>query len=448
MAGFEDLYEQLMSPTPVTQSAAAAMLRDFATGAQLMSQHLRGGGRTAADGTGDAGQAASEQAELHAQWFDTVAQNAHDAATKLDAIATQGTTHQATAAQAMAEYQQALAENPNGAQDEHVVRVMQSGQSSMNSAAEQWGSAYGSFSMPAPPPVPTTPNNSGAAAPPTTSAPTPTGGTHIAQPGKHGTVVDTTPTKPPKLGTPGHSTGPQLPPPGTGASTTVGTSGGEFAGWYKDPTTGYYVDPATGREFDPVTSRWIDPVTGLPFGAVTQHATHLEGIGGPATTGGLLSDTGSGGGTFSGLFNSGDTSGVAAGYGGQLPPSLSTGSAAVGSLWQQAGRSLSVKQQVAADLTGREQALRAGRPYTPPIQAGGGIGSLGSRTRPGYVTAEEDEAGLFSSPTRAGGRRPYLPATQAGGKDEKRRAGKRPDWLTDDDVFGAGIDEAPAVLGE
>jgi hypothetical protein len=131
-----------------------------------------------------------------------------------------------------------------------------------------------------------------------------------------------------------------------------------------------------------------------------------------------------------------------------LPPSLASGSAASSSLWQQAGRSLAVKQDVAASLVAREQAMRAGRAYLPPTQAGMGAGGLsaGRRSRPGYLTAEESEAGLFSS---RGNRRAYLPPTQAGtGKEQKKRpAGDRPDWLVDDDVFS--IDPGPSgVLGE
>jgi hypothetical protein len=276
------------------------------------------------------------------------------------------------------------------------------------------------------------------------------------------------------------------PRPGT-TSVEVGPDGGDFAGWYRDPRTGYYVDPATGREFDPVTSRWIDPVTGLPFGDVTQYSTGLQGIGPASTTGGLLADTsatvgtsaaglsgagglaGAGGG-FAGLFSDGgNTAGIAGAYGGMLPPSLSSGSAAAGSLWQQAGRSLAVRQQVATNLLAREQAARAGRPYLPPTQAGMGAGAGGGRGgRPGYLTADEEEAGLFSSRgsaaargARAGveaeeeapgaaasGRRTYLPPSQAGaGKDDKKRGADRPDWLVDDDVFNP--DPAPSgVLGE
>jgi hypothetical protein len=80
------------------------------------------------------------------------------------------------------------------------------------------------------------------------------------------------------------------------------------------------------------------------------------------------------------------------------------------------------------------------------MQAGSGAGgAAGRRGRPGYLTAEEEEAGLFSS---RGGRRAYLPPTQAGtGKDEKKQAAERPDWLVEDDVFGA--DPAPSgVLGD
>jgi len=208
-----------------------------------------------------------------------------------------------------------------------------------------------------------------------------------------------------------------------------------------------------------VTSRWIDPVTGKPFGDVTQYATGLQGLGGASTSSGLLADTtatagtsvaglSGGGGAFAGLFSSGNTAAVAGGYGGMLPPSLSSGSAATGSLWAQGGRSLAVKAQVAESMLAREQAARAGRAYLPPTQAGqgAGAGGLGGRgRRPGYLTAEDEEAGLFSS---RGRQRAYLPPTQAGkGEKAKDKTTDRPDWLVDDDVFSP--DAAPTgILGD
>jgi hypothetical protein len=453
----DEAYDILMSAAPYSQSSGGAMLRNFAAAAQLMAGHLRTAG-TSASGAGDAGAATQAQAERHAAWFDQVASNATEAAGKLDSLAATGNAHQATAEEYYQNYQQALQRDSgpsaSGSDDMNVIHQSMNGSTVLSAAVSDWGSAYSSFKMPEAPPPPTT---GGARPAASGSAPTGTqytGGTgthptsHFTGPGavltSVGTVVSSTPVIDRGPGVPG--------------SVQVGPDGGEFAGWYKDPRTGYYVDPATGREFDPVTNRWIDPVTGQPFGDVTQYATGLQGLGGASTTGGLLADTtatagtsaaglaGSGG--FAGLFSGGNATAVAGWYGGMVPPSLSSGSAAASSLWQQAGRSLAVKQDVAASMLAREQAVRSGRAYLPPTQAGAGAGGAGGgrRARPGYLTAEEEEAGLFSS---RGGRRAYLPPTQAGnGKDEKKQpAGERPDWLVDDDVFGA--EPAPSgVLGE
>jgi hypothetical protein len=439
-----EAYEKLMSATPYAQSSGGAMLRNFAAAAQLMAAHLRDTGASASS-AGDAGAATQEQAERHASWFDQVATSATDAAGQLDALADQGNAHQATAQTVYSSYMQAVERdsgaNASGWDDKAVIMQGANGSNTLSAAVDDWGAAYAGFKMPAPPPVPTTggarPTSSGGASIGTQYS----GGTGTApttwSDGSTATFIDRG--------------------PGVTGSVEVGTDGGDFAGWYRDPRTGYYVDPATGREFDPVTNRWIDPVTGLPFGEVTQYATGLQGLGGASTTGGLLADTTAtagtgvagltGAGGFAGLFAPGNGTAVAGWYGGMLPPSLASGSAASSSLWQQAGRSLAVRQEVAASLLAREQAARAGRAYLPPMQGGMGGGAAGSRRgRPGYLTAEEAESRLFSSQT---GRRAYLPPTQAGqGKDEKKKpAADRPDWLVDDDVFGP--DPAPSgVLGE
>jgi hypothetical protein len=437
----EEAYEILMSAAPYSQSSGGAMLRNFGAAAQLMAAHLRATGASASD-AGDAGAATQELAEKHAAWFDQVASNASDGANKLDALAATGNQHQATAQEIYSSYQQAAARdsgpNATGMDEMNLLHQMTNGSNTLSAAVNDWGSSYGSFKLPAPPPPPSTGGSTVS-----TSGSASTGSQYTG--GSTGTSPHTSSSAVIDRG------------PGVTGSVEVGTDGGEFAGWYRDPRTGYYVDPQTGREFDPVTNRWVDPVTGLPFGEVTKYATGLQGLGGPSTTGGLLAETSAtagtglaglaGAGGFSGLVNAGNSTAVAGWYGGMLPPSLVSGSAASSSLWQQAGRSLAVRQEVAASLLAREQAARAGRAYLPPMQAGlGGAGGAARRGRPGYLTAEEEEAGLFSS---RGGRRAYLPPTQAGaGKDEKKKpSGERPDWLVDDDVFS--IEPAPSgVLGE
>ncbi|MDT4989006.1 MAG: hypothetical protein QOI74_3100 [Micromonosporaceae bacterium] len=470
---FDTAYEMLMSAAPFSQSTGSAMLRNFGAGAQLMAGHLRSGGVTAGDGSGDAGAAAQDQAELHARWFDKVAANASDAAEKLDALAAKGNEHQTTAATVKAEFDQAVAADNRpgaaGGQDVAVIHHLQNGAQVMNGAIVDWGSAYSGFKAPAPPAVPAAGGSHGAASGGPSSSPGYDGGsTSGTAHHNSGTGADAGLIAAAGVGV--GATGATQVHQGAGGagSVEVGADGGDFAGWFKDPRTGYYVDPGTGREFDPVTSRWVDPVTGRPFGEVTQYATGLQGLGGASTSGGLLADTtatagtsvaglaGAGGsaaggaGGFAGLFSAGNTVGVAGGYGGMLPPSLSSGSAAAGSLWQQAGRSLAVKSQVAESMLAREQAARSGHAYMPPTQAGAGAGRAGGGrgARPGYLTAESEEAALFSSRTP---RRSYLPPTQTGtgtGKDDKKPDTRdRPDWLADDDVFTP--DPAPTgVLGE
>jgi hypothetical protein len=458
----DEAYDMLMSPTPYTQSSASAMTRNFGTAAQLMSVHLR---QTAASasGAGDAGTATAEQAELHAGWFDQVAANSSDAANAIDTLVQAGNEHQATAQTVYSGYQQALATdsgpNPSGAADMNVIHQSANGSNILSQAVDEWGASYSGLKMPSAPPPPSGGGSAGTGSGAAPSSGTTSGGGFSG--GNYSAPTTSGSGDPGLLAPIAVTVG--TPPvidrgPGVPGSVEVGPDGGEFVGWYHDPRTGYYVDPNTGREFDPVSNRWIDPVTGLPFGDVTKYATGLQGLGGPSTTGGLLAETtgaagtglaGLSGGGLPTLFTGSNPTAVAGLYGGVLPPSLAANSAASSALWQQAGSSLAVKQDVAASLVAREQAIRAGRAYLPPTQAGFGAGAAGagSRSRPGYLTAEEDEAGLFSS--RGATRRAYLPPSQVGGKEEKKkkRSGERPSWLVDDDVFG--VDPAPSgVLGE
>lgn len=515
---FDTAYSTLMSPTPYSQSVAAAMMRNFSTAASLMAASLRDGGSVANTDAGTSGAATQQQAEAHAQWFDQVAQNTAQSASQLDKLAAEGNRHQTTASTEYMKYYQAQQnadqiDVPGG----HMVAAQtaashQKNQSAtvMTSAVHEWGGSYASYSAPTPPPVPSSGGAPSAGGGGYSgggggytggggySGGTYSGGSHHATTyhGSTGTLVGgTSHTSNPASQTP-------ILPPGSPGSVEVGSDNGAFAGWFKDPSTGYFVDPTTGREFDPVTNRWIDPVTGKPFGDVTQYATSLQGMGGASTTAGLLANTsgavgssvgsfaGAGGGAFASLFTGGNLTGIAAGYGGMLPPSLATGSAATGSLFQQAGRSTALKSQVASMMLAREQAARSGRPYLPPTQAGGAGGGMGGGVgarRPGYLTAGTKEASLFSSKnadgrgraagagveeegarstgrgTRGprgaaegegegaaatGGRRSYLPPNQAGqgAADKKKKGANRPDWLVDDDVFAA--DDAPSgVLG-
>jgi hypothetical protein len=461
MAGMsvEEAHATLMSANPWSQYSGSVGLRNFAAAARATADYLRTHGNANRIESGDAGVMTQEQAERHAQWFEQVAGTATTTADKLDALVTTGYEHQTTAQTVYTSYQQAVARdsgpNPSGQDDMALIHNMQNSQRVLNGAVDDWSSAYAGFTPADPPPPPSstgTGTGTGTAAATGDYGSTGTGRHSYADSVTGNDVRSGTLVTPGTVGT--------TRTVGDPGSVQVGTDGGDFAGWFRDPRTGYYVDPATGREFDPVTSRWVDPVTGKPFGDVTQYATGLQGLGGVSTSGGLLADTAatagtgaagfSGAGGFSGLFSGGNTAAVAGGYGGMVPPSLASGSAATGSLWAQGGRSLAVKAQVAESMLAREQAARAGRAYLPPTQAGMGGGAAGSagsrgRNRPGYLTAEAEEGKLFSSRES---RRAYLPPTQAG-KDEKdkEQATDRPDWLIEDNVFSA--DPAPTgILGD
>ncbi|SHG12447.1 hypothetical protein SAMN05443575_1437 [Jatrophihabitans endophyticus] len=466
--GIEAAYQLLMSPTPYSQASASAMMRNFSSAAQLMAQHLRQTGATASS-AGDAGVAAQQKAEAHAAWFDQVASNSGLAADHLDRLVTTGNEHQATAEEVYAGYRQAVASdtgpNPSGEQDKAVIVKSQNGSRVLSAAVNDWGDKYSGFTAPAPPPVP---KSAGAhPARGTTGGGSASGGATGSGTGgrSDGSTGDADGLLVPSGGygesgtsTPTHDRG-----AGVAGSVEVGPDGGDFAGWYRDPRTGYYIDPQTGREFDPATSRWVDPVTGKPFGDVTQYATSLQGLGPAATTGGLLSDTGAGavggagGGSFGGLFAGGGATGaagVSGAYGGVLPPSLVTGSAGSGSLWRQAGRTVDVKAQMAANLVAREQAVRSGRPYLPPTQAGLGAGAAtaAGRTRPGYLTADGEEASLFSSRAKAAsgglGRVGALGAAaeEEGAAAAAVRAGRLPGALRSG-ATAAGVGEEAGMVG-
>ncbi|OEU96383.1 hypothetical protein [Streptomyces oceani] len=160
-------------------------------------------------------------------------------------------------------------------------------------------------------------------------------------------------------------------------SSVVGPSGGDFAGWVESPNTGYLVDPATGREFDPATGRWIDPLTGKPFGAVTEYATQLAGLGGGP--GALAGPSGVSLAALGGTAASGSAH-LGGMYGGAVPPSIANGGASQARLGQQAFQNMSHKADVANRFATRE-AAQGGRPYMPPPAAGAGAAGAGAGTR-------------------------------------------------------------------
>jgi hypothetical protein len=233
----------------------------------------------------------------------------------------------------------------------------------------------------------------------------------------------------------------------------------------RDPGTGYLVDPATGREFDPVTGRWIDPVTGKPFGDVVQYASRLEGLSGGTGVGVLAAGGGGGGVGYAPLFGGGGLTGasVAGMYGGAVPPSLMGNNPASAQLRATAANEMAAKAYAASQLGAREAAA-GGRPFVPPMQAGGhgvaaarGGASRNPRTRMLIESAQTWTAGNrapardIGAGSRAGGGQagahPFVPPT-TGGAPATSSTRNRPDWLVEDDVWSDGAQATGGVLGE
>ncbi|WP_143662626.1 hypothetical protein [Streptomyces sp. CB03238] len=242
-------------------------------------------------------------------------------------------------------------------------------------------------------------------------------------------------------------------------ASVVGPEGGEFAGWVTSPSTGFLVDPVTGREFDPVTGRWIDPVTGRPFGAVTEYATRLSGLGdGPGAlalvTGVGLVATGGAGVTNGGLGSL---------YGGVVPPGVGAAGPTSGQVSQQALRNLAHRAEVANRFAQREAAL-GGRPYMPPPGAAhcgaargnaprGGPGrtplpGAGGVFRGGGVRTADALArhGLAPRPAPAPPAPSAAHASAADRRPQQRRSGG--DLTEDPDVWSSGRTATHGTLGE
>ncbi len=230
----------------------------------------------------------------------------------------------------------------------------------LNAEIDTWSGVFDGITVAAVPPAPGT---SGTPGPGSPSRPGPA--QTMTGPGAPVETTAATPTM-------GDQDGPVAAEHGIDAgrptSPVVGTEGGDFAGWVRDPTTGYLVDPATGREFDSTTGRWIDPVTGRPFGEVAQYASRLEGLHGGLSAPGspiIGSGVGSGG---SGVGHGGYN--YAALYGGTIPPSLVASNPAALQLGQQAARHLDAKSFAAQQLAARE-AAQGNRTFAPPVAHGG-----------------------------------------------------------------------------
>jgi hypothetical protein len=177
-------------------------------------------------------------------------------------------------------------------------------------------------------------------------------------------------------------------------ASVLGPEQGDFAGWVQSPNTGFLVDPATGREFDPATSRWIDPVTGQPFGEVTEYATRLSGLAdGPGALATRDAGTLTAGATVAG------TAGLAALYGGIMPPSVGPTGPARGQVASQAMRNLNRNARVATRFA-MQEAAQGGRPFVPPPGAAAqrGAGPYGRGTTRATVGA-----GRATTTPRGGG---------------------------------------------
>ncbi|MCZ7413898.1 hypothetical protein [Streptomyces sp. WMMC897] len=239
-------------------------------------------------------------------------------------------------------------------------------------------------------------------------------------------------------------------------SSVIGPDGGDFAGWVRSPNTGFLVDPATGREFDPASGRWIDPVTGRPFGAVTEYATRLAGLGGgpgPLTGGpvGLGIAAVGGGGTaaaFAGL------------YGGPVPPSVAHAGPAQGQVARQAAHNLSRRANVAGRLAMRE-AAQGGRPYMPPPGAHGSAGRdrAGAPAGAGRRRLAGEPAGTWRGRTADAAVRhrltgspaapPPAPAARSSrGQGRRGRPGPGTDLTEDQSVWRPRGHAVGGVLGE
>ncbi|MEU7872406.1 hypothetical protein [Dactylosporangium sp. NPDC049140] len=516
--------EKLESGQPYTIESVATTWRNFAEAVRGASGHLQG---TADDVTAQYGepyQNFGDRAAPLAKWMTNVGGYADQVAGGLSKASTTGSNAQITMYEEDYSFSQDVDRilGPEDALSMGKVNAMNRREAQaaavLNGEIEKWSTAYDAFK---PGSLDAAPTRAGG------GSDTGGSGSGSGSGGSNGAFIGSV-----SGGTTTTGNGSQVGSGTYPGSSVLGPDDGDFGGWVKDPRTGYLIDPATGQEFDPTTGRWIDPVTGKPFGDVEQYASRLEGLDGGNPSTGLL-----GGGNLSltpplaGGGGGGGTTGLAGMYGGLVPPSLDPNNPASNQLRQQAADRMAAKAYAAEQLALKE-ASQGGRPFVPPMSAGGQTGGLDGRrssvrkslvtepestwtsraratARSGGGSAQEEallngragrlgragggrgmggvaeeltypgsgataaaggrtggavrgRAGrLPGEPLEAaggraggaagqGGRGAYLPPTQAGHGDEhKDKQRKRPEWLVEDDVWSANLDQAgPRVLGE
>ncbi|MCE7001603.1 hypothetical protein LWC34_01910 [Kibdelosporangium philippinense] len=423
---YSEACEILESGQPYSLRAVGNAWRNFAAACRTAASHTKG---TADEVTAQYGapyQNFGARAVPIATWLETIAKQADTVAAGLSNAGDVGTAAQWTKSKQEHEFNARVDQivGPedalSGSRMAAIKRAEEQAAEVLSVEIDKWSQAYAAFNPGDVPPVPATNGGTGTTTSTgSTGTADSTGSTDAVRP----VVGDPPPGSTDRPGTdnkelPGKTDFPE--------SSVVGKDGGDFQGWVKDPTTGFLVDPGSGREFDPVSGKWIDPVTGKPFGDVTQYASRLEGLeGGVSTTGGLL---GGFGGVTPALMTSGAVGSL---YGGVVPPSLAAMNPAVAQLGAKAANDMAAKAFAAQQL-GLREAAQGGRPFFPPMQAGGAGAEGGGarRTRARYLTEPSSTWG------------------GQGKEEEKRKMVERPEWMVEDDVWSSGQPATRGILGE
>ncbi|SMD07211.1 hypothetical protein [Kibdelosporangium aridum] len=428
---YSEACDILESGQPYSLRTVGNAWRNFAAACRAAASHTKG---TADEVTAQYGapyQNFGARAVPIATWLETIAKQADTVAAGLSNAGEVGTAAQWTKSKQEHEFNTRVNQivGPedalSGSRMAAIKRAEEQAAEVLSGEIDKWSQAYTAFNPGDVPPVPATNGGTGTTTTSSTSSGT-TGTTGVPTATTGGDPTGTTGTDRP--GTDSK----HVPDPGRTdfpESSVVGKEGGDFQGWVKDPTTGFLVDPGSGREFDPVSGKWIDPVTGQPFGDVTQYASRLEGLeGGVSTTGGLL---GGFGGVTPALMTSGAVGSL---YGGAVPPSLAAMNPAVAQLGAKAANDMAAKAYAAQQL-GLREAAQGGRPFVPPMQAGGVGAEAGGarRTRARYLTEPSST---------------WAPGSRGGTEEEKRKPADRPEWMVEDDVWSSGQPATRGVLGE
>jgi hypothetical protein len=446
----------LDSGVPSRLSAVANVWRNFGVACRSVSDHLSSTSTTVGAQHGATYQIVSDRSGRMSTWLETLAGQADLVGSGLADAGGTGTT-----AQYQGDYidyklnQKVQAISPDGAMSVGRINAMNAAideaATAANAELRKWSAAYDAFQPGQVAPAPVTSGGGGTDNSTNTQATT-------VQP----TQSTSTQTQPTDQSNDRITNGPDQPRDLQFESSVTGKEAGDFEGWVRDPGTGYLVDPTTGREFDPVTGRWIDPVTGKPFGDVVQYASRLEGLSGG--TGGSPLAAGGGGVGYAPLFGGGLGAGNVAGlYGGAIPPSLMGNNPAAAQLRGTAANEMVAKAYAASQLGAREAAA-GGRPFVPPMQAGGhgAAAGRGGASRNPRARLLAESARTWTAGGRAptprdlasgGGRgqagaRPYVPPTTGAGTKAAADDRTRPDWLVEDDVWSSGAQATGGVLGE